>query len=533
MLKVLVVDDDGDLRFSVASALSESNYVVDQAKDGEEAVNRVKASRYDLVLLDMQMPRMTGLEALKEIKAYDPSIIAIMVTAFSNIRDAVEATKEGAYNYLEKPIKAENLVSLVDKALRAHRMVKNLSLSAPVFRLPNGTEFIGQSSSMKRIFGVIDKLTRVETAVLIRGESGTGKELVAQALHFNGPRKDNKFVTINCSAIPDGLIESEFFGHEKGAFTGADSRKIGKFQYADGGTLFLDEIGDISAGMQVKLLRVLQEKKFTPVGSNREIEVNIRIVAATNRNLEEMVKKSEFREDLFYRLNVLPIQLPPLRERKKDIEILSSYFIEKFNQQYHKQIEALSPEVLECLRKHSWPGNIRELENVIEHAFVIENENKISLASLPETLTAGLIQLNTFVQPGINMMDTDDTEDDEDFGNSSSLNQKNINPDEPDSEDDQDEQDSQQDSPQDSEDMESIENAYRMVKSGLQKGFKLDINHLDFQANKEEFERQFLISALRAFKGRINQTALHANIPKKTLLRKLQKYNIIAKDYHE
>lgn len=311
MFKVLVVDDDADLRLSVTSALSENHFVVEQARDGEEAVNKVKAGAYDLVLLDVNMPKMSGMEALKEIKEFDPSIIVIVLTAFSNVRDAIEATRQGAYNYLEKPIKADNLVYLIEKALKAKHMVKSVSLSAPVFKMPSGTEFIGQSNEMKKIFSIIDKLSRVDTAVLIRGESGTGKELVASALHYNSPRKDNRFVTINCSAIPDTLIESEFFGHEKGAFTGADSRKIGKFQYADGGTLFLDEIGDIAPAMQVKLLRALQEKRFTPVGANREVEVNVRIIAATNRNLEEMIKKGEFREDLFYRLNVLPIQLPP------------------------------------------------------------------------------------------------------------------------------------------------------------------------------------------------------------------------------
>ncbi len=477
MFKVLVTDDDSQLRLSVASALTANHYRVDQAKDGEEGINRVKAGHYDLVLMDVNMPRVSGMEALKEIKAYDPSIIVIILTAFSNVRDAVEATKEGAYNYLEKPIKAENLVYLVDKALRAKHMIRNMTLSAPVFKLPNGTDFIGQSSEMKRIFGVIDKLSRVDTSVIIRGESGTGKELVAQALHFNSSRKDNRFVTINCSAIPESLIESEFFGHEKGAFTGADSRKIGKFQYADGGTLFLDEIGDISSGMQVKLLRALQEKKFTPVGSNREVEVNLRIVAATNRNLEEMIKKGEFREDLFYRLNVLPIQLPPLRERKNDIEALATYFIEKFNQQHHKNITHLSPDAMASLKAHSWPGNIRELENVIEHAFVIETTTELTLASLPDTFIhknappppASILSVSTGGSIGIPL--------------------------------------------------------------GVGKGFTLDINHLDFQANKEEFERQFLISALKAFKGRINQTALHANIPKKTLLRKLEKYAINARDY--
>jgi len=495
MFKVLVVDDDADLRLSVATALSENHYIVDQARDGEEGVNRVRAGHYDLVLLDVNMPRMTGIEALKEIKAHDPSIIVLVLTAFSNIRDAVEATKEGAYNYLEKPIKAENLVYLADKALKAKHMVRSLSLSAPVFKLPNGTDFIGQSNEMKKVFSVIDKLSRVDTAVLIRGESGTGKELVASALHYNSPRKDNRFVTINCSAIPETLIESEFFGHEKGAFTGADSRKIGKFQYADGGTLFLDEIGDVSPAMQVKLLRALQEKKFTPVGSNREVEVNVRIVAATNRNLEEMIKKGEFREDLFYRLNVLPIQLPPLRERKNDIEVLANYFIEKFNAQHRKNITHVSPDAMDILKAHSWPGNIRELENVIEHAFVIESSNQITPDSLPESLLQGHERRN----PGLTTQI--DCEDDE------------ISEDGP------------------------LHATVRLSESvGVPlaggKGFTLDINRLDFQANKEEFERQFLISALKAFKGRINQTALHANIPKKTLLRKLEKYGINARDYN-
>lgn len=495
MFKILVADDDADLRLAVVSALSENHYLVDQAQDGEEAINRITAGHYDLVLLDVNMPRLTGIEALKEIKAHDPSIIVIILTAFSNVRDAVEVTKEGAYNYLEKPIKAENLVYMVDKALKAKHMVRNLTLSAPVFKLPNGTDFIGQSNEMKKIFTVIDKLSRVDTAVLIRGESGTGKELVAQALHYNSPRKDNRFVTINCSAIPENLIESEFFGHEKGAFTGADSRKIGKFQYSDGGTLFLDEIGDISAGMQVKLLRALQEKKFTPVGSNREVEVNLRIVAATNRNLEEMIKKGEFREDLFYRLNVLPIHLPPLRERKNDIDALADYFIEKFNQQHKKNITHISAEAMDILKAHSWPGNIRELENVIEHAFVIENSNAIHPQSLPDTL---LIRRELkMTTPFIREVE-EETDEDEDLAPhfAKTLNTRTLG------------------SP---------------MSPG--KGFTLDINRLDFQANKEEFERQFLISALKAFKGRINQTALHANIPKKTLLRKLEKYGINARDY--
>lgn len=497
MFRVLVADDDEDLRLSVSSSLSENHFLVEQAKDGEEAVTRVRAGHFDLVLLDVNMPRVNGIEALKEIKHHDPSVIVIILTAFSNVRDAVQATKEGAYNYLEKPLKAENLVYMVEKALRAKHLVKNITLSAPVFRLPNGTEFIGQSSEMKRIFSFIDKLSRVDTAVLIRGESGTGKELVAQALHFNGTRKDNRFVTINCSAIPDTLIESEFFGHEKGAFTGADSRKIGKFQYADGGTLFLDEIGDVSASMQVKLLRVLQERKFTPVGSNREVEVNVRVVAATNRKLEEMIRKVEFREDLFYRLNVLPVQLPPLRERKNDIEALATYFIEKFNLIHRKNITRISPAAMALLKEHSWPGNIRELENVIEHAFVVETETEVTPDSLPETITHGsgprhLPESPRHRTPPTRMMDLFEGGPDT---------RSQLLPEEP-----------------------QIDN------SDLSK-FTLDFGSLDYQANKEEFEKKFLTSALKAFHGRINQTALHANIPKKTLLRKLEKYGINARDF--
>lgn len=461
MFKVLVVDDDAALRLSITSALAENDYTVDQASNGEEALNRIHVTQFDLVLLDVNMPKMSGMEALKEIRTIDPSIIVIMLTAFSNIRDAVEATKIGAYNYLEKPIKAENLVYLIDKALSAHNMVRSMSFSAPVIKLPDNTEFVGNSQEMKHVFSVIDKLARVDTPVFIRGESGTGKELVAKALHFNGPRKDNRFVTVNCSAVPETLIESEFFGHEKGAFTGADTRKIGKFQYADGGTLFLDEIGDISSAMQVKLLRAIQEQRFTPVGSNREIEVNIRIVAATNRNVEEMIRAGTFREDLFYRLNVLPINLPPLRERINDIDALISYFIEKFSAKYNKMISKLLPEALTLLKSHTWPGNIRELENVIEHAFVMETNSEISISSLPRSIQC---LLGASTQP--------------------------ICP-------------------------------------------QSDAQHqqLDFQANKEEFEKRFLINALKAFKGRINQTAIKANIPKKTLLRKLEKYGINAQDY--
>jgi two-component system response regulator HydG len=478
MFKVLVVDDDNALRLTVSSAFMERHYHVEEARDGEEAVNKVMSGKFDLVLLDVNMPRMSGIEALKAIKAYDTSIIVVMLTAYSNVKDAVEAVRQGAYNYLEKPIKGDDLVALVDRALKAHSFVKAVGLSAPAMVSAGDTQgLVGSSSEMKRIFTLIDKLARVDTSVLIRGESGTGKELVARAIHMNGPRKDERFVAINCSAIPENLIESEFFGHEKGAFTGADGRKIGKFQYADGGTLFLDEIGDISPALQVKLLRALQEQKFTPVGANREVEVNVRIVAATNRNLEEMIKKGSFREDLFYRLNVLPIFLPPLRDRKDDVLALVQHFVEKFNAAYGSKIEGVSPEAKDLMLKYNWPGNIRELENVIEHAFVIESEKLISLASLPDSIR----------------------------GLSRSVGKSAV----------------------------ASDNAQAAGEGKGELSFALDLGNLDFQSQKEEFEKHFIISALKVFNGKINQTALHANIPKKTLLRKLEKYGLTAKDYQD
>jgi two-component system response regulator HydG len=483
MFRVLVVDDDNALRLTVSSAFLERSYEVEQACDGEEAVNKVMSTKYDLVLLDVNMPRMSGLEALKQIKAYDNSIICIILTAYSNVKDAVEAVRQGAYNYLEKPIKSDDLVALVDRALKAQNIVKTIGLSAPAMVAAGEKGLVGSSNEMKRIFTLIDKLARVDTSVLIRGESGTGKELVARAIHMNGPRKDERFVAINCSAIPENLIESEFFGHEKGAFTGADGRKIGKFQFADGGTLFLDEIGDISATLQVKLLRALQEQRFTPVGSNREVEVNVRIVAATNRNLEEMIKKGEFREDLFYRLNVLPIFLPPLRDRKDDIPSLLQHFLEKFNATYGNKILSIADDAMDLLTKYNWPGNIRELENVMEHAFVVESGDRITASALPDSIR-GLSRMHS---------------------NKSAVGSDNV---------------ASADSPAGASSKENL-------------AFNLDLQNLDFQTQKEEFEKHFIISALKVFNGRINQTALHANIPKKTLLRKLEKYGLTAKDYQE
>ena len=466
----MVVEDDVELRATLGEALGRGDFEVCEAVDGVDALEKIRNEDINLVLLDVNMPRMNGLDCLKAIKEYDPSIIVIIMTAYSAIEDAVRAIKDGAYNYLAKPIKHQAVVDMVQRALDAQSMIRTMAFSAPIVKLDTG-EFVGHSGEMKKIFNIIYKLAKVDTSVLIRGESGTGKELVARAIHYNSARKDEKLVSINCSAISETLFESELFGHERGAFTGASQRQIGRFQYAEGGTIFLDEIGDLSLAMQVKLLRVLQERKFTPVGAHREIEMNVRLMAATNRNLEEMITKGTFREDLFYRLNVIPVFLPPLRDRKEDINKLIQHFIKRYSVTHQKPMTGITTQAMERLMEHQWPGNIRELDNTIAHAFVIEGSEKITAGSLPEYLSGFRLGGNrSQVITGL----------------SPETQASVISPEE---------------------------------------------NFLDYHQFKEDFEKEFIIRALKAFKGKINQTALHAKIPKKTLLRKLQKYNIKAEEF--
>ncbi|MDH4467756.1 MAG: sigma-54 dependent transcriptional regulator [Bacteriovoracaceae bacterium] len=513
MHKVLVVDDDKVLQQSVRQALEYHNFKVDVADHGKDAVRSVYREKYDLVVMDVNMPEMDGITALTEMKKHDPSLIVLILTAYSNVNDAVRAVKEGAYNYLEKPISSENLVALIKRALKARTLVETTMYSAPKIATVGGApeekdekdeKFVGESNEMQKVFNVIGKLAKVNTPVLIRGESGTGKELVAKAIHFNGPRKDEKFVTINCGAIPENLIESELFGHEKGAFTGADQRKIGRFQYAEGGTLFLDEIGDVSAAMQVKLLRVLQEKSFTPVGSNREIKVDVRIIAASHKPFEDMIKKGTFREDLFYRLNVLPVYLPPLRDRKSDIPHLITYFMAHFNTVHGLAIKGFTDDAIKAMVEYKWPGNIRELRNVIEHCFIMESDEVVQLKNLPDHITA--------------QSNSQSHEDDAD-ANDNSQTSSMI-------------------------DLEEIQS--EVMDSWIDQGQNIDQlmnftltfkeppadKKMDFQRSKDYFEREFIINALKVNRGKINQTALNANIPKKTLLRKIEKYGIVAKDYH-
>lgn len=389
-LNVLIVDDEMELRRSLRSILtdpqSEFQFDIEEAENGLEAIQKISQKKFDLILMDVRMPEMNGLEALKKLRELNPEAFVVIMTAHANVQDAIQSIKFGAYDYIEKPVQPEKLKQIVKKAIETQNLVSNLVFSNPIFDDDIDSKFVGNSQKMYEVFDLIYKLSHVDTTVIIRGENGTGKELVARAIHHNSPRKHEEFVAVNCGAIPENLMESEFFGHEKGAFTGAEQRKIGKFQQANSGTLFLDEIGELKPEMQVKLLRVLQEKKFIPVGGNREIKTNARVVAATNQNLEKMIERGLFREDLFYRLNVMPIFLPPLRDRVEDIEKLVQFFIQKFSKKHNKIFKGVDPKVIEIFQSYNWPGNIRELENVIERAYIVEPEEYISLKSLPDNI---------------------------------------------------------------------------------------------------------------------------------------------------
>lgn len=383
-VKVLIVDDEIELRtlvsITIRSFFANKNLEVFEASNGQEAINLCKKTFFDLILMDVKMPEIDGLEALSIIKNNEPQTFVVIMTAHSNLRDAVTAIKSGAYDYLEKPLDQEKLKQILKKAEESKVLVESFAHASPVMDDDTETEIIGRSSKMREIFQLVNKISIVDTTVLIRGENGTGKEMIARAIHEISPRKNNNFVAINCAAIPEELIESELFGHERGAFTGADERKIGKFQIANQGTLFLDEIGELKTDMQVKLLRFLQEKTFTPLGASRELKSDARIIAATNSNLEKKILDGTFREDLFYRLNVMPVFLPPLRERIDDLPDLINFFLKKHSSE--KKFN-LKNEFIDNLKKYSWPGNIRELENLIQRIVLLENSSELSLESIP------------------------------------------------------------------------------------------------------------------------------------------------------
>jgi len=383
--QVLVVDDEEDLRKAIVDILTLDGFEVDQAGSAEEAAEKLSQTAYDVLITDHNLPGKTGVELLEESLVRYPEIIGIIITGYGTIETAVNAIKKGAYNYLTKPFKLVELPVMVRKGLKErHLRFENQYLRKQLDERYGFDNIIGTGRGMKRIFELVETIAGLTSTVLIQGETGTGKELIAKAIHFNSQRKDQKLVSINCGAIPENLLESELFGHVKGAFTGAVQTRIGRFEQANGGTIFLDEIGNMPLALQVKLLRVLQEREFERVGGNNTVKVDVRIIAATSSNLEQMVKDGTFREDLYYRLNVIPIDLPPLRERREDIPLLVQRFIEHFCETHKLDLKTISPHVLKALMAYDWPGNVRQLENIVERMVALTaNRPAILPADLP------------------------------------------------------------------------------------------------------------------------------------------------------
>ncbi len=386
--KILVADDEQSMREFLDIMLKKEGYKVSLASNGEEVAKLVENDLFDLVLLDIRMPKLDGISALKKIKANSPETIVIMITAYASADTAIKAMKEGAYDYITKPFKVEEIKLIIKNALEKKNLQKeNILLKQAVRDRFHFGNIIGQSPKMVALYDLLEKVSPTKTNILITGESGTGKELVAKAIHYNSPRKEKPFVTLNCGAIPESLIESELFGHMKGAFTDAIATKKGLFEVADEGTIFLDEISELPLLMQVKLLRVLQDKEFKRVGGTEDIRVDVRIIAATNKELEEAVKEKHFREDLFYRLNVIQIKLPPLRDRREDIQILADHFLKKYSQELSKNISKISPEALQILLNYEYPGNVRELQNIIERAVALESSSDLTPHNLSSYLS--------------------------------------------------------------------------------------------------------------------------------------------------
>jgi two-component system nitrogen regulation response regulator NtrX len=382
--QILIIDDEPGILSTLSGVLKDEGYRVETAGSGHDATRFLSRSLPALVLLDIWMPGLDGLEVLKKIKEQHPSLTVIMMSGHGSIETAVRAIKLGAYDYIEKPISLEKVTLLVQHALREqHLEQENLKLREQIDRK---YRIVGESPAIKRLRELIRMAGPSNSRVLISGENGTGKELVARTVHLQSPRREGPFVEINCAAIPESLIESELFGHERGAFTGANTLKRGRFELADGGTLFLDEIGDMSLPTQAKVLRALQEQEFNRVGGNEQIRVDVRVIAASNKNLPDEIKKGSFREDLFYRLNVIPLQVPPLRERREDIPLLISHFIEELSLEQGLKAKELSPEAMEILKRYPWPGNIRELKNIVERLMIMIPGPRVEAADIPAFL---------------------------------------------------------------------------------------------------------------------------------------------------
>ncbi|MFB0562707.1 MAG: sigma-54-dependent transcriptional regulator [Candidatus Lokiarchaeia archaeon] len=380
---ILVVDDEINVIESFKRLL-EDDYKVLTATNGEEALEKIEKENLDIVLLDIRMPEMDGIEVLRRIREMSENVDVIVVTAVSTMRTAIEAMKLGAYDYITKPFEEDEVIVSINKALEKRCLTREVSyLRSEIAKPVRFDNIIGTSERMRQVYEIVSEMTKNDATVLIHGESGTGKELFARAIHFNGLRKNKPFIAVDCASIPENLLESELFGHEKGAFTDATSQKLGRFELANQGTLFLDEIGNLKQDMQGKILRVLQEREIQRVGGVKTIKIDVRIISATNVDLKKAIKEGKFREDLYYRLNVVPIELPSLRERKEDIPLLVRYFLEIFNREFGKKIKDITPEAMEFLMNYRWPGNVRELRNVIERLVALTKEEVFSHKGLP------------------------------------------------------------------------------------------------------------------------------------------------------
>jgi len=384
MKKVLIVDDELNMRVVLHAMLKKKGYSVTEAVDGLDALVQLGKESFDVLVTDLKMPRLNGLGLLEAVTSEYPETPVILITAHGTIETAVDALKKGAFDYITKPFDQDELINVIDKALRTR--MKNSDKVILGEGEIDQYGIVGCSEKIREIYQTIEQVAETKTTILITGETGTGKELIAQAIHRGSPRKNNAFIKINCGAIAESLIESELFGYEKGAFTGAAAPKPGKFELAHEGTIFLDEIGELPKDMQVKLLQVLQDQTFERVGGIKTLQVDARIIAATNRDLLKEIKEGNFREDLYYRLNVVPIKMPPLRERKEDIPSLTRYFLDRFNDKLNKNMKEITPQVLDCFKKYSWPGNIRELENLIERIVLLTKSEIISLDDLPDEI---------------------------------------------------------------------------------------------------------------------------------------------------
>jgi DNA-binding NtrC family response regulator len=383
--RILIVDDEEGMRRLLSRVLSREGYETSAVGSGAEALRQVASERFDLVVTDIKMPEMDGLQLLAELKEYEPSLPIIVITAYGTIENAVQALRSGAYDYIAKPFENDEIKLTVAKAFERERLLaENRYLHAELEGRYDFSGIVGGSLAMQQVYEMASSVAVSNANVLITGESGTGKELLARSIHYSSLRKEKPFVVLNCAAISEGVLESELFGHEKGAFSGALDTRKGRFERADQGTLFIDEVAEMSMAAQVKLLRVIQEHEFERVGGNKTISVDVRIVAATNKKLEDQVKEGKFREDLYYRLNVVNINVPPLRSRREDVEPLSRFFLEKYSSETGKKITDLSPRALSCLLAHDWPGNVRELQNAIERAVVLSKGSVLTPRDFPQ-----------------------------------------------------------------------------------------------------------------------------------------------------